>query len=628
MARNPYASFTPEIQYRRGAVMGLTVAEAFMLVAFVLLMLLVFWRHKMEDEYKEARELTERLSPEEQAAVADAKDKGELRILLIDLRKGSIDIPKTTNALLSGAVPIAPARLEKLETRARLVDEAEVRRLVEAVAVLSPEHKRTLSNLVALSEAGELVDKVAALQDVLRKRSVDEVADALALKDATNPDDEDILESRKKRDPQLLRLVEAAARLSVEQRKKIADMIERSEAGELVDKFAALQHVLQERGTDEVTDALELRDDLDLYGEYSNKALKEMIRSLRAQGTRVRDRLAKEERARERLVADLKANLGAQIAKVGGRIEATGKIVVPDKILFIKGEAGIRPQVARFLDDFCPRWLATLEESGSKSDIDEIRIEGHSSSEWVSADSPQKAWVLNLDLSQRRAQSVLERCLSSVDLSALGGWVRGKLTAVGYSSSRPVRTDGSEDLRLSRRVVFGTEFSRERLLREIDSDVGEEHRNAGSLKGIARVKDADTIEIQGYGIRLDGIDGLEKSQICERPDGSTWPCGLEATRALDEYIHGREVVCEKLRLGLRRYGGRCRVGGEDLNRWLVRAGWAFAYAKYSQDYALDEKASRMARRGAWIGKVDPPWEWRRKRRDGASPLRSPDAARP
>ena len=629
MARNyPYASFTPEIQYRRGAVMGLTVAEAFMLVAFVLLMLLVFWRHEIEDEYKEARELTERLSPEEQAAVADAKDKGELRILLIELRKGSIDIPKTTKALLSGAVPIAPERLEKLETRARLVDEDEVRRLAEAAAVLPPEHKRTLSNLVALSEAGELFDKVAALQNVLRKRSVDEVADALALKDATNPDDEDILESRKRRDPQLLRIVEAAARLPLEQRRKLVEMVENSEAEELVDKVAALQDALRDRDTDEVMDALELRDDLDPYGEYNNKALKEMIQSLLAQETRVRDRLAKEERARDRLVSDLKNNLGAQIAKVGGRIEPTGKIVVPDKVLFIKGEAGIRPQVARFLDDFCPRWFATLKESGSKSDIDEIRIEGHSSSEWVSVDSPWKAWVLNLDLSQRRAQSVLERCLSLVDQSEFGGWVRGKLTAVGYSSSRPVLTDGSEDLRLSRRVVFGTEFSRERLLRDFDGDVGKERLNAGSLKGIARVKDADTIEIQGYNVRLDGIDGLERSQICERSDGSAWPCGLEATRALDEYIHGREVVCEKLRLGLRRYGGRCRVGGEDLNRWLVQAGWAFAYVKYSQDYALDEKASRMAQRGAWIGKVDPPWEWRRKRRDGASPLRSPDATYP
>ena len=378
--------------------MGLTVAEAFMLVAFVLLMLLVFWDQKRDDEYKdkykEARELTERLSPEEQAAVADAKEKGELRILLIDLRKKGIDVPKTTKALLSGAVPVQPVQLNQLKNRARLVDETEIRRLAEAAAILPPEHKRTLSNLVSLSEAGELVEKVAALQEVLQKRSVDEI-----------------------------------------------------------------------------TNALDLREHLDPKGKASNEGLKEMIRNLRAQAARVRDRLVKEERAREQLVTDLKTKLGAQIAEVGGRIETTGKIIVPDKVLFTRGEAEIRPQLASFLRDFCPHWLATLRKSETKADIGEIRIEGHSSSEWISADTPQKAWVLNLDLSQRRAQAVLERCLGLVTGSALGDWARKKLTAVGYSSSRPVLADGGEDLRLSRRVVFGAEPSRERLLKEIGGDV-------------------------------------------------------------------------------------------------------------------------------------------------------------
>ena len=149
---------------------------------------------------------------------------------------------------------------------------------------------------------------------------------------------------------------------------------------------------------------------------------------------------------------------------------------MPDKVLFTKGEAEIRPQLASFLKDFCPHWLSTLRKSETKADIGEIRIEGHSSSEWISADTPQKAWVLNLDLSQRRAQAVLERCLGLVAGSALGDWARKKLTAVGYSSSRPVIANGGEDLRLSRRVVFGAEPSREKLLREIGGDVGKERR--------------------------------------------------------------------------------------------------------------------------------------------------------
>ncbi len=601
MARDSLAGFTSEIHYRRGAIMGLTVAEAFMLVAFALLMLLVFWRHEIEDEYREARELTERFSPEERAAIADPTSRDALLVLL-ELQEKKFHIQKTAQALLSGAVPVASVRLAELETRARLVEEGVLRQLVEAAAVLPPEHKRTLSHLVALPDAKETIEKIAALQTVLQKRRADEIADALALKDSSKPDAQKIMASRKKKDAQLRRLFEKAAHLPLEQRSKLADLTERFQSGE--------------RSVDEVMDALALRDNLDPYGEYSNEALKKIIQDLRAQGTRARSRLAEEKQARKRLLADLQTQLGAQIAQVGGRIEATGKIVVPDTVVFTMGQDEIRPRAARFLGDFCPRWLATLKESRSKNDIAEIRIEGHSSSEWTSAPSPREAWLRNLDLSQRRAQSVLDRCLNLVERSTLGSWARGKLTAVGYSSSRPVLTDGSEDQRLSRRVVFGTEFSRERLLKEIRDDLGEEDRDYRRLEGVARVKDADTIEIRGRSIRLDGIDGLEKDQICERPNGSEWPCGREASRALAKHLNGRSVVCEKLRLDLRRYNGRCRIGDEDLNRWVVKAGWAFAYVKYSKDYLQEEKASRAARRGAWMGKVDPPWEWRKTKRTG------------
>ena len=42
-------------QYRRGAVMGLTVAEAFMLLAFVLMMLMMLWRQEDKKELKRRR---------------------------------------------------------------------------------------------------------------------------------------------------------------------------------------------------------------------------------------------------------------------------------------------------------------------------------------------------------------------------------------------------------------------------------------------------------------------------------------------------------------------------------------------------------------------------------------------
>ena len=58
----------------------------------------------------------------------------------------------------------------------------------------------------------------------------------------------------------------------------------------------------------------------------------------------------------------------------------------------------------------------------------------------------------------------------------------------------------------------------------------------------------------------------------------------------------------------------CRAGGEDVNAWMARAGWAFAYSKYSLSYVAEEWAARAADRGIWRGEVVAPWEWRKGER--------------
>ena len=66
-----------------------------------------------------------------------------------------------------------------------------------------------------------------------------------------------------------------------------------------------------------------------------------------------------------------------------------------------------------------------------------------------------------------------------------------------------------------------------------------------------------------------------------------------------------------------RYGrvvGVCWVGGEDVNAWMVAAGWAFAYRKYSVRYVAEEMAAKAAKRGVWGGDMVAPWDWRRGKR--------------
>ena len=131
------------------------------------------------------------------------------------------------------------------------------------------------------------------------------------------------------------------------------------------------------------------------------------------------------------------------------------------------------------------------------------------------------------------------------------------------------------------------------------------------VAGRARVIDGDTIEVGAVRIRLFGVDAPESAQRC-LAGGRHWPCGEQATRALVRHIDSRSVACEERdqdRNG--RIVAVCRYGGQDVNAWLVREGWAMAYRRYSSAYAGEEASAKAAKRGVWRGEFVPPWDWRR-----------------
>lgn len=133
-----------------------------------------------------------------------------------------------------------------------------------------------------------------------------------------------------------------------------------------------------------------------------------------------------------------------------------------------------------------------------------------------------------------------------------------------------------------------------------------------TVTGTASVIDADTIEIHGERLRLHGIDAPESGQLCHDPNGDPWRCGKEAAFALANKIGRRTVSCkltDQDRYG--RWIAVCAQGGEDLNGWLVRAGWAVAYTRFSNDYVSEERAAKRERRGIWQGDFIAPEDWRR-----------------
>ena len=136
---------------------------------------------------------------------------------------------------------------------------------------------------------------------------------------------------------------------------------------------------------------------------------------------------------------------------------------------------------------------------------------------------------------------------------------------------------------------------------------------AEPLVGVATVVDGDTLKIRGQRIRLHGIDAPESGQSCRTADGTPWRCGQKASLALSDRLGRSPVTCTAHDTD--RYGRLVAVchqeDGTDINRWMVAAGHALAYRRYSMDYVAAENAARAAGAGLWQGSFVPPWDWRR-----------------
>ena len=150
----------------------------------------------------------------------------------------------------------------------------------------------------------------------------------------------------------------------------------------------------------------------------------------------------------------LEAEFSYDLAEWGAELEReslTVRFNAPE-VLFQSGSYNLTPRFRAILDDFFPRYIALLEPF--EDSIDEIRLEGHTSSIWAGARNEIEAYFNNMDLSQGRTRSVLHYVfqLPGVDPN---GWMQEKIAAVGYSSSRAVRDAyGVEDELRSRRVTF------------------------------------------------------------------------------------------------------------------------------------------------------------------------------
>jgi endonuclease YncB( thermonuclease family) len=135
--------------------------------------------------------------------------------------------------------------------------------------------------------------------------------------------------------------------------------------------------------------------------------------------------------------------------------------------------------------------------------------------------------------------------------------------------------------------------------------------NAADVTGIPKIRDGDQITIGNTRIRLGGIDAPSIDQLCLNSQGERWTCGAAARDELVRHVGDKSWTCHLRSTDRRgRSVARCEVDGEDIQKWLVKSGWALSYVRFSHDYEADEKVAREAKAGLWAGAFIAPWDWR------------------
>jgi endonuclease YncB( thermonuclease family) len=140
-----------------------------------------------------------------------------------------------------------------------------------------------------------------------------------------------------------------------------------------------------------------------------------------------------------------------------------------------------------------------------------------------------------------------------------------------------------------------------------------------TIKGEARVIDADILIVAGQRVILWGVDAPERSQVCNL-NGKDWGCYDVAKRTLEALAGRGDIECiltgEPDPFGRRH--GVCTFGAEDLNAQMIAKGMALAFSEQTTDYEPQQLQAITDGVGLWQPGVvfEEPWVFRRANTPG------------
>ncbi len=118
---------------------------------------------------------------------------------------------------------------------------------------------------------------------------------------------------------------------------------------------------------------------------------------------------------------------------------------------------------------------------------------------------------------------------------------------------------------------------------------------AADWTGPAKVEDGQTLVINGQRLRLSAIEAIGGNGYCWDRHYNLRPCAHLSTYHLDSLVSFKQVTCS----GDARDADqiplvRCSVGDLNVNRQMVRDGWAT-----SEEYRADQDLAKRDRLGVW-----------------------------
>lgn len=118
---------------------------------------------------------------------------------------------------------------------------------------------------------------------------------------------------------------------------------------------------------------------------------------------------------------------------------------------------------------------------------------------------------------------------------------------------------------------------------------------AADWTGPAKVVDGQTLVINGQQLRLSAIEAIAGNGYCWNENYNLRPCFYLSKSHLDRLVSGRQVTCsgdarDENQIPL----VRCMVGDLNVNRQMVRDGWAV-----SDEYRADQDLAKRDRLGVW-----------------------------